>query len=87
MTDESAKQPTIADLFRRMADRLERNQNEGFGGAFVIVPPDGGGAPIETLILDAGQDPAQYWVLLKSKCDLQIQQLDQQSRKTGAFGR
>ena len=78
---------TIADLFRRMADRLEHNADDPFGGCFLICPPEGGGNVIETLILDASQDPSQFWILLKAKCDVNIQQIDQQARKTGAFGR
>lgn len=87
MNDEVAKQPTIADLFRRMADRLEHNQNDPFGGCFLIVPPAEGGSHLETLILDVKQDPTQFWLLLKTKCDSEIASLDNASRQGQAFGR
>lgn len=76
-----------ASLFRRMADAIEHNENSGFGGAFVIIPPPEGGSPIETLILDSKQDPVQFWVLLKSKCDIQITLAEQAARSQQAgFG-
>jgi hypothetical protein len=81
MTDEVEKKPATADLFRRMAERIDHNASDGFGGAFLIVPPANGGDAIDTLILDTLQDPAQFWVLLKSKCDIQIQKIDNAQRQ------
>ena len=77
----------LSERFRRMADRLDHNQTDPFGGCFLIVPPKEGGEAIETLILDANQDPSQFWILLKSKCDHQIALLDNKSRSNQAFGR
>ena len=72
----------ISDRFRRMATAIDHNAEQGgFGGAFVIVPPKEGGDVVETLILDSTQDPAQFWVLLKSKCDTQIAKADALSRQ------
>ena len=85
-TVEPAK-PTTADLFRRMAARIDHNAADGFGGAFLIVPPANGGDAIDTLILDTLQDPAQFWTLLKTKCDIQIQKLDNAARQSQAFNR
>ena len=71
-----------------MAEAIERNAEGAFGGAFVIVPPNSdAGEPIETLILDTKQDPAQFWMLLKTKCDLELATLDQQQRAAASFGR
>jgi hypothetical protein len=75
------REPSVADLFRRMAKRIDHNAADGFGGAFLIVPPPNGGEAIDTLILDAMQDPAQFWLLLKTKCDLQIQKIDNAQRQ------
>ena len=70
-----------------MADAIERNAEGTFGGAFVVIPPSvEAGDPIETLILDAKQDPAQFWLLLKTKCDLELQALDAKQRNQSAFG-
>lgn len=79
--------PTIADAFRKMAKRIDHNAADGFGGAFLIVPPANGGDAIDTLILDTLQDPAQFWLLLKTKCDIQIQKLDNAARQSQAFNR
>ncbi len=87
MNDEPTKQPSTADRFRKMADRIDHNAQDGFGGCFLIVPPENGGEVIETLILDAKQDPTQYWILLKSKCDTEIARLDSAGRNSQAFGR
>ena len=73
--------------FEAMAERMSRNGDDNFGGAFVVVPPENGGEPIEPLILDAKQDPAQFWMLLKTKCDLELGALDQKQRQNAAFGR
>ena len=74
--------------FRSMADAIEKNAEGSFGGAFVVVPPTSeAGEPIETLILDAKQDPAQFWMLLKTKCDIALGELDQKQRTQASFGR
>lgn len=79
--------PTSPQRFRAMADAIERNEGDIFGGAFVVVPPPEAGDPLETLILDSKQDPAQFWMLLKTKCDIALGQLDQKQRAGQAFGR
>ena len=76
---------TAPQRFRSMADMIEKNTN--FGGAFVIAPPENGGDAVETLILDARQDPAQFWQMLLTKCQMMIADLDQKQRQGAAFGR
>ena len=73
--------------FRAMADRLDHNVDSAFGGCFVVVPPTDGGDPIETLILDSKQDAAQFWMLLKTKCDIALGELDAKQRQASTFGR
>ena len=70
-----------------MAEAVERNAEGSFGGAFVVVPPPEAGEPLETLILDSKQDPAQFWMLLKTKCDLELSALDAKQRQQATFGR
>ena len=77
---------TSPQRFRSMADAIERNEGASFGGAFVIIPPQDGGDPIETLILDNKQDPAQFWSMLKTKADIMLAELDQAQRNVAAFG-
>lgn len=73
--------------FKRMYSRILANSQETYGGAFVIVPPKDGGEVIETLILDSGQDAAQFWGLLKIKCELALAQIDEQQRATQVWRR
>lgn len=77
-----------AKLFTAMAEKMQLNGENQFGGAFVVVPPVNGGAPIQTLILDAAQDPAQFWGILKVKCDIMLATIDDRARaQSGGFRR
>lgn len=73
--------------FNNMADRMSLNGNDSFGGAFVIIPPIGGGEPIETLILDSKQDLAQFWNAVITKCQIMLAKVEQDQRQQGTFGR
>ena len=74
-----------AQPFRDMA--LDIDKNEHFGGAFVVVPPEGAGEPVQTLLLDPSPDPAQFWQMLLTKCQIQIAEIEQNRRSQTAFGR
>lgn len=76
-----------AARFRKMADAIDHNGVESFGGAFVVVPPKDGGEPIETLILDSTQDPIQMWGILRVKCEMIIQDLEAKRKQRSSFGR
>ena len=76
---------TSPERFRKMADAIESNAERGFGGAFVIMPPEGD--PIETLILDSKQDPSQFYMLLKTKCDIALNELDAKQTQAQGFQR
>lgn len=78
--DEAAK-------FSAMAERITKNAPEEFGGAFVVVPPKDAGEALEVLVLDPRQDPAQFWIFLKTKAETEIANLDAKQRAQGAFGR
>ena len=84
MADVDVK--ALAQRLRLMADKIDLNDATTFGGAFVIIPPPDGGEPLETLILDAKQDPAQFFILLKARIDNAIVLLDQ-SKNQGFAGR
>lgn len=83
--DRSAE--ALAKLFDDMAARIRLNKDNAFGGAFVIIPPENGGDPIVTLILDGKQDPGQFYTLLKVKAETQIAVLDRLARSQNAFQR
>lgn len=85
--DQNRPMEAVAALFDAMAARIRLNKDNSFGGAFVIIPPDNGGEPIVTLILDDKQDPAQFYTLLKVKAEAQIVQIDQLARQQGGYGR
>jgi len=85
--NEQVPKPLASDYFRKMATAIDHNAEEAnFGGAFVILPPKDGGDVVETLILDSTQDPAQFWILLQSKCAVQIKRVDEAAR-TGQLHR
>ena len=73
--------------FSDMADRVIRNAGESFGGAFVVVPPADGGDTLSALVLDTKQDPAQFWQMLLTKCQMMIATLDAQQRQSAFGGR
>ena len=70
------------ELFTAMAESISRNSD--FGGAFVVVPPEGAGEPLSTLILDGKPDPAQFWQMLLTKCQIMIAEIEAAKR---GFGR
>ena len=84
--NQQANIETLAQQFLDMAARLKLNGDKNFGGAFVVVPPSGGD-PIQTLILDGKQDPAQFWAILKTKAEMALAGLDEQQRNQQAFRR
>lgn len=86
MTDE-IQQPNYGEPFFQMRERIDRNTTSTFGGAFVIIPPAGGGEPMETLILDAQADPAQFLMWLSAKITNELEKLKDKERSGNAFGR
>lgn len=74
---------TTAESFTTMAVRIEHNANSTFGGACVIIPPEGGGDAIELLLLDASADPAQFWSTIATRIQVVLTKLDDQKRAYG----
>lgn len=64
--------------FAAMAERIKANAGDAFGGAFVIVAPDG--SLLSTLILDPSSNPAMFWGTIKGKADIALSELEQQER-------
>lgn len=77
----------LAAPFTSMAERISRNQDEGFGGAFVIVPPGEEAEPLVMLMLDNSNDPSLFWATLKTTCEMALHRLDEQNRGGNPFGR
>jgi len=77
--------------FSAMAKKVIHNAtaefgNSPFGGAFVIVPPEGAGEVVETLILDGQSDPIQFWKILMEKAAATVGKLEDKARQQSAFG-
>ena len=74
--------------FTQMAERIERNATGArFGGAVVIVPPEGGGEPIEVLFLDQAADAAMFWSTVRTKITAVLDALADKERQGGWGGR
>ena len=59
-------------FFRELADKIDRNPGEDFGGAFMLMPPKGD--PVSGLIVGAA-DVAMFWGLVKTKIDVALAEL------------
>ena len=69
------KESDVSGRYRAMADRLDHNATDTFGGACVIIPPAGGGDPIELLMLDSKGDPAQFWATISTRIQIVLEDL------------
>jgi hypothetical protein len=59
----------IADLFRTMADRIEKNDADPFGGAVVAVGPGEDGTVVQLLKIDPIPNPTAFWAELIGRCE------------------
>lgn len=75
--DESEKR---AQLFEAMAERIRLNRDSKFGGAFLMVPPDG--EPFESLML-AQDEQSIFWAAVKTLADVAMAALEQSQRQQG----
>lgn len=77
---------TAAGAFTKMADAILLNKQASFGGAVVIIPPEGGGEPVDLLLLTR-QSPVAFWALLKATVEAALSDLDAAARQNRAYGR
>lgn len=72
-----------ASKFREMAERIDLNQEQPFGGAVVIVPPDGD--PVTLLLLDESNDSvearAQFWGTVQARIGMAMKELEAELRQ------
>lgn len=68
----------VAGKFQKMAELIRKNTGENFGGAFVIVDPDGN--TLDSLFLNDGT-PGLFWGTLKAIADQQINAIDIKERQ------
>jgi len=89
MNDEP-QVPPKSEPFFQMKERIDRNVSDGFGGACVIVPPEGGGDPIEILIVvpkGGKMDLVQFYSTISSRIATTLEDLNQQNSIASGFGR
>ncbi len=77
MNDEVPK-AKLSEPFTKMAERIDKNEGESFGGAFVIVPPTGAGEPMQAVTFNTGTDPAAFWMLLQAQINVTLENLKSQ---------
>lgn len=73
-----------SELFRNLADKIERNDEKDFGGAFLILPPVGN--EISGVIIGQS-DIASFFGMVKTKLDVAVSEADDAHKKQQAFGR
>jgi len=73
----------LGEPFVKMAQAIDRNHGL-FGGAFVVVPPEGGGPSMEVLILDPHGDATLFWSSLKTKCEMALADVEAAQREQSA---
>ena len=72
-----------AALFDQMAAQIRLNKDAKFGGAFLMVPPDGD--PFSSLMLNQDQ-PSIFWAAVQTLANMALSTLELAQRKQG-FGR
>lgn len=60
-----------ATYFRDLADRIERNPPEEFGGAFFLMPP--GDAPgVDIVLMSRDPNEATFWAMVAGQSELAL---------------
>ncbi len=81
--DEGPPKKDHAEPFAAMVERIRKNADEQFGGAFCIVPPEGAGEPMQLLALSS-TDAAQFWIMLNGQITKAMEDLrEKQSNPYG----
>lgn len=76
----------LSKPFTDMAARIELNVDQGFGGAFVIVPPGEEPKVKVMLMLDNAESPAMFWSSLQTVCAFALQDIAKEEEQLGGFG-
>ena len=69
-----------AVLFREMAERLEANTGDTFGGAFLVVPP-GDSVPVDGVFITTSPNPAVFWSSVGGQVSLAIEGMSDQGKQ------
>lgn len=76
----------LSTPFTDMADRIDLNAEQGFGGAFVIMPPGDDAVPCVMLLLDNSGNPAVFWGSVMTRCQIALEELKQKEESMSGFG-
>jgi hypothetical protein len=76
----------LSQPFTDMAERISLNADQGFGGAFVIMPPGEEPKPRVMLMLDNAENPAMFWASLQTVCGLALQEIQKAEEQSNGFG-
>ena len=79
MSDDQPPDPSEAraKLFDDMAAQIRLNKEATFGGAFLMIPPDGD--PFSSLMLNQAE-PSIFWAAVKTLADVAMAALDRAQR-------
>ena len=81
MTDDQPNESEArAALFDQMAAQIRLNKDAKFGGAFLMVPPDG--EPFSSLMLNQDQ-PSIFWAAVQTLANMALSTLEMAQRKQG----
>ena len=81
MSESSLSRP-----FTDMAARIDLNVEQGFGGAFVIVPPGEEAKPRVMLMLDNANNSAMFWSSLQTVCGIALEEIRREEEASSGFG-
>ncbi len=73
----------LAAAFDQMAAQIRLNSGANFGGAFVLMPPVGVGAPTASLFMNSSNAGLIFWQALQSTVNDQVKQMLEQARMQG----
>lgn len=83
MNDEPDRPDPVeqrAVLFDQMAAQIRLNRDAKFGGAFLMVPPDGD--PFSSLMLNQ-DEPSIFWAAIQTLAGIAMQSLERVQRQQG----
>lgn len=80
--DQQNKKPS--DHFREIAEKIDKNDLSDFGGAFLLVPPEG--QPLSNIFIGS-KDPVAFLALLKTKVETLMNEAEQREKQRQGFVR
>lgn len=82
MSEEERPDPAEgrARLFDAMAAQIRLNKDATFGGAFLMVPPEGD--PFSSLMLNQAE-PSIFWAAIQTLSKVALDILDRSQRQSG----